>query len=278
VRNLKTFIVTKRQVTIASLCLVFAASLLCASLFCQSAPTSEKPVPTSSKPCTNWGLNYNNGIGKPPTGNASASVLKAFNSYFIGDTNKKSVFLTFDAGYENGFTNSILDTLKQQKIKAAFFIVGHYVKTNPDLVRRMVEEGHIVGNHTCNHPDMSKISDFESFEKETLTLEELFKKATNKEMDKFYRPPCGKYSKNNLEHAQRSGFTTIFWSLAHKDWLVDNQPSEKEALEKLITRIHPGAIILLHSTSKTNTLILNNFISRIKDMGYNFESLHNLPK
>jgi peptidoglycan-N-acetylmuramic acid deacetylase len=230
---------------------------------------------TTSAEITNWGLSFQN-AGKSPVGNETPEHLKKFNSYYIGDSYSKVIYLTFDAGYENGYTSDILDTLKKHNIKAAFFLVGNYIEKEPDLVKRMVEEGHIVGNHTYNHPDMSKISDMESFKKEITSLEELFKNTTGQELSKFYRPPRGKYNESNLKQANELGYKTIFWSLAYVDWYVNKQPTKEYAFEKLIPRIHPGAVVLLHSTSKTNCEILDELLAKWEDEGYTFKTLNDL--
>ena len=159
---------------------------------------------------------------------------------------------------------------------AAFFRVGNYIEENPEIVKRMEAEGHIVGNHTMHHPDMSAIADEEAFKKEITDLENTYKEAVGKELPRFYRPPQGKYSEKNLEQACRMGYTTLFWSLAYVDWLQDNQPDETEAINLLNRRIHPGAIVLLHSTSKTNSRILGQLIDGWKDMGYEFHSVSEL--
>lgn len=223
----------------------------------------------------NWGLGFST-EGKPPTGNATADELKKYDTYYIGDTAKKVIYLTFDAGYENGYTAAILDALKKHNVKATFFLVGNYINTSPELVKRMVEEGHNVGNHTYNHPDMSKISSKDSFCKEIESLEKLYEDTTGQKMTKFYRPPQGKYSTNNLQMAKDMGYKTFFWSLAYVDWYVDKQPTKEEAFKKLLGRIHPGAIVLLHSTSKTNSEILDELLTKWEEMGYSFGNLKDL--
>ena len=165
-----------------------------------------------------------------------------------------------------------MDTLKENDVKATFFVVGNYLKTSPDLVKRMVEEGHFVGNHTLTHPDMSKIADMQSFKKEMETLENMYKEVTGTELRKLYRPPQGKYNEENLKMAKELGYKTFFWSLAYVDWITEKQPSHDLAFEKL-SRIHPGAIVLLHSTSKTNCEILNDLIKKWKEQGYEFGNL-----
>jgi len=154
--------------------------------------------------------------------------------------------------------------------------VGNYLETSPELVKRMVEEGHIVGNHTYHHPDMSKISDKQSFEKELKDLENLYTQVTGQTMKKYYRPPQGKYSENNLKMAQEMGYKTFFWSLAYVDWYQDKQPSKEEAFKKLLGRIHPGAIVLLHSTSDTNGAILDELLTKWEEMGYHFATLDDI--
>lgn len=225
----------------------------------------------------NWGLSFQQ-AGDPPVGNATESELKEYNAYYRKNTDEKVLYLTFDAGYENGYTEAILDVLKKQKVPAAFFIVGNYIEKEPELVKRMVREGHIVGNHTYHHPDMSQISSMEDFEQEITSLEKLYKETTGKKMKKFYRPPQGKYSTANLEMARELGYTTVFWSLAYVDWYEDQQPSREEAFKKMIPRVHPGAIILLHSTSKTNSQVLDQLICKWKELGYSFKSLDQLKQ
>lgn len=224
---------------------------------------------------TNWGLRFSE-EGTTPVGNASADFLKQYNAMYTGDTAKKVIYLTFDAGYDNGYTASILDTLKKHAVPATFFVVGSFMETQPELIKRMAAEGHIVGNHTYSHPDMSAISTAEGFEKEIAALETKYKEITGSEMQKFYRPPQGKYSEQNLKMASERGYKTFFWSLAYVDWYVDDQPTRDEAFSKLLPRIHPGAIVLLHSTSRTNCEILDELLTKWKQMGYTFGSLSDL--
>ena len=167
--------------------------------------------------------------------------------------------------------------LKAHPAPAAFLVVGHLVESAPEIVRRMAAEGHIVGNHTYHHPDMSAIAEQAAFQEELSSLETLYRETTGREMSRFYRPPQGKYSVENLRQAQAMGYRTVFWSLAYVDWYTDNQPSAEEAFSKLIPRIHDGAIVLLHSTSRTNAEILDELLNRWEDMGYHFASLDELP-
>ena len=223
----------------------------------------------------NWGLSFQE-EGKPPVANASMDYLKRFNAYYAADTEEKVLYLTFDAGYENGNTELILDALKKHQAPAAFFLVGNYLKTSPELVKRMAAEGHIVGNHTFHHPDMSKLSTKEAFEQELNDLETLYTEITGEPMKKYYRPPQGKYSEENLKMACDMGYQTFFWSLAYVDWYENQQPSKEEAFKKLLGRIHPGAVVLLHSTSNTNGQILDELLTKWEEMGYRFGSLDEL--
>ncbi len=224
-----------------------------------------------------WGLSYQQN-GTPPIGNRSQAELSQYDAYYLGSQDEKVMYLTFDAGYEAGYTQQILDTLKKHQVSAAFFLVGNYLDKAPDLVKQMVADGHLVANHTNHHPDMSKISDEESFKKEISDLEAKYQQVTGQQMKKFYRPPQGKFSEQNLTHAKNLGYKTIFWSLAYVDWYQDKQPTREQALEKLIPRSHNGAIILLHSTSKTNAEVLDELLTKWKEMGYRFGTLEELCK
>lgn len=256
--------------------LVFLAAL-CFCLGDSAARIGEQYpfVTVSASAEGNWGLSFQQ-EGKPPVANASAEYLKQFNAWYADQTDEKVLYLTFDAGYENGGTAKILDALAAHQVKACFFLVGNYIEKNPDLVKRMVAEGHIVGNHTAHHYDMSKISDMESFSKELKELEDLYQQAVGEPLPKYYRPPQGIYSQENLEMAQKLGYKTVFWSLAYVDWNNDSQPTKEEAFSKLLPRIHNGAVVLLHSTSKTNADILDELLTQWENMGYTFGSIEDL--
>ena len=225
----------------------------------------------------NWGLGFG-GVadGGQPTGNATAEELKQYDAYYVGKPDEKVIYLTFDCGYENGNTGAILDALKKHNAPATFFVVGHYVESAPDMVKRMIEDGHMVGNHTYHHPDMSAISNLTAFQKEMDDVANAFKELTGQNMAMYYRPPQGKYSTNNLNMAKQLGYSTFFWSLAYVDWNVDKQPSHEEAFKKLTERIHPGAVVLLHNTSKTNGEILDELLTKWEEMGYTFGTLEEL--
>lgn len=238
---------------------------------------SAKTVSTFSveQATDNWGLGFGES-GTQPTGNVSAEELKKYDAYYVGAANEKVLYLTFDCGYENGNTEAILDALKKHNASATFFVVGHYLESAPELVKRMVTEGHAVGNHTYHHPDMSSMADLASFQKEMDDVADLFKEITGEEIADYYRPPQGKYNVENLKMAQQLGYHTIFWSLAYVDWNVDAQPTKTEAFDKLIPRVHPGAIVLLHNTSKTNGEILDELLTQWEEMGYRFAPLSEL--
>ena len=227
-------------------------------------------IPTGS-----WGIHFQT-EGEPPVGNTSQTALSRYDAAFLGDTNQKVLYLTFDAGYENGFTPQILDVLKKHQVPAAFFLVGNYLEREPDLVRRMTEEGHIVGNHTWSHPDMSKIQKKEDFSRELKQVEDQYREITGQDLKRYYRPPQGIYSEENLQMAKELGYRTVFWSLAYVDWNNDAQPTAEEAFSKLLPRTHDGAVILLHSTSQTNAAILEELIIRWKEQGYTFGTLDEL--
>ena len=221
---------------------------------------------------TNWGLSFQES-GKPPVGNAASDYLAQYDALYCRDTEEKVLYLTFDAGFENGNTEAILDALKRHNVKAVFFLVGNYLETQPELVKRMVSEGHTVGNHTYSHPDMSAILDEASFQNELTKNAALYREVTGQEMPKLYRPPQGKYCESNLKMARDLGYHTVFWSLAYVDWYENNQPTKAEAFEKLLPRVHPGAVVLLHSTSKTNGEILDELLTEWENQGYTFGDL-----
>lgn len=229
----------------------------------------------TAAPVTDWGLSFQQ-EGQSPLANATGDYLQKFHALYVGDTAGKEIYVTFDAGFENGNTAAILDALKKHNVKATFFLVGNYFETQPDLVKRMVEEGHSVGNHTYSHPDMSKISDTESFSAELQKNEALFQQITGQEMPKLYRPPQGKFCESNLQMACDLGYSTVFWSLAYVDWYTEDQPTKEQAFAKLLPRIHPGAVVLLHSTSSTNAQILDELLTEWEKMGYTFGDLEAL--
>jgi peptidoglycan-N-acetylmuramic acid deacetylase len=189
---------------------------------------------------------------------------------------RKVAYLTFDAGYENGNVSKILDVLKEKNVPGAFFILINLVKTNPELVKRMTNEGHFVCNHTAHHKDMSKITDKTEFEKELTELNSAYRELTGEEMRSFYRPPEGRFSRLNLEQASKLGYKTVFWSFAYADWDNANQPSPEYAKKKILDNIHNGAVLLLHPTSLVNAQILGDVIDEMRNRGYEFGTLEDL--
>lgn len=211
----------------------------------------------------------------PPTAQRDIAI-SDYDAYYLGDINRKIIYLTFDEGYEKGYTPEILDVLKENDVKAAFFVTKTYIQSEPELVKRMVEEGHIVGNHSVTHPNMSTLSD----EKVIWELEECanyFKEVTGEDMPLFFRPPAGEYSIRTLELTQSIGYKTIFWSFAYKDWVVDDQPTVETAYNNVMDYSHNGCIMLLHAVSESNTKALDRMIKGLKEEGFDFESLDNLP-
>lgn len=238
-----------------------------------SAFSGSETAPASE----NWGLSFPQ-EGASPQANTTPEELSASWAYYIGNPKDKVLYLTFDCGFENGNTPAILKALKKHHAPATFFVVGNFLETSPDLIRQMRKDGHIVGNHTFHHPDMSKISTKEAFAKELSDVEKLYQEITGEEMTRFYRPPQGIYSPGNLQMAKELGYRTFFWSLAYVDWYEDNQPTKEEAFAKLLPRVHPGAVVLLHNTSDTNAEILDELLGKWEDMGYSFRSLEDLIK
>ncbi|WP_069680093.1 delta-lactam-biosynthetic de-N-acetylase [Clostridium taeniosporum] len=231
----------------------------------------------SNKGELNW---YYVGKGKDNVAEGpkeSLDFLKENNGYFLGDTSKKVIYLTFDEGYENGNTSKILDTLKELKVPAAFFVVKPYIEKEPDLIKRMVDEGHLVCNHSSHHPSMPSIHDKTKFEAEFTEVEEAYKEIIGKDMPKYFRPPMGKYSEESLKMTKDLGYKSIFWSFAYKDWLVKNQPAESFAINKITNGAHPGCVMLLHAVSDTNAKILDTVIKTLQDEGYEFKPLNELP-
>ncbi|MDF2880596.1 MAG: putative polysaccharide deacetylase [Clostridiaceae bacterium] len=206
-------------------------------------------------------------------------LINKYSAYYLGDTSKKYIYLTFDEGYENGYTAKILDILKENNVKAAFFVTTPYINSNKDLIKRMVNEGHLVCNHSTNHPSMAAVAikDKSKFINEFIVNEKAFQEVTGKKMVKFFRPPMGKYSELSLAYTKELGYKSIFWSFAYGDWDVNKQPSEEYGKKVIMQRTHNGAIVLLHAVSKTNTNILDSILKYWKSSGYELKPLTDLP-
>ena len=218
---------------------------------------------------------------KQPMLDKELEFIKNYSCYYVdnkhGDScDEKIIYLTFDAGYENGNVERILDVLKEKNVHAAFFVLGHLINNNTDLVKRMKNEGHLVCNHTMSHKNMAKVKGKDEFAEEILKLETLYKEKIGGEMPKFYRPPEGVFTEENLKYLEEMGYKTVLWSFAYADWDNNKQLLPEVALQKLINGTHNGEILLLHPTSKTNADILSKLIDVWREMGYRFGTLNEL--
>ena len=214
---------------------------------------------------------------KQPISDPGFSFLDEYGSIYVdkthGDDNEeKVIYLTFDVGYENGNVSKILDIMKEEGVVGSFFILGNVINRNPELILRMIEEGHIVCNHTLNHPNLVGKSE-ELFKNEVLGLENEYRKLTGNEISKFFRPPEGTFDKEMLERAKSLGYKTVFWSFAYADWDNNAQMAEDVALKKILDNIHNGEIMLLHPTGETNAKIMKRLIRELKGQGFNFATL-----
>ncbi len=232
-------------------------------------------VLTSSQEVSNkkigWGLKRNDNHEQPDVGKENKKVLESNNGICLGNNEKKYIYLTFDQGYEAGYTSKILDTLKNNEVKAAFFLTAHYVNSEPELVKQMIDEGHIVGNHTVNHKSMPDLEN-EKIKSEMMDLHTAIKEKFGYEM-KYMRPPKGEFSERTLQIISSLGYKTVMWSFAYEDWNENKQPDEEKSKKKILDNLHNGEIMLLHGNSKTNTNILDSIIKEAKNMGYEFKSL-----
>ncbi len=254
---------------------IFIFIMLIALTFssCSLRETSGGVAENLSKKKLCWGLKRN--VGKAPDINpGELELLKTHNGVYLGDTNSKSLYLTFDEGYENGYTDDILDVLKKHCVPACFFVTGPYLEKEKDLILRMTQEGHDVGNHTVNHPSMPSLSE-EELECELIELDRVFFETTGKTM-KFMRPPMGEHSEKSMYLSKKLGYKTVFWSIAYEDWNVDKQPSLDYVFSSVIDNLHNGAIILMHAVSSANAQALESIIIEAKKQGYTFKSLTTL--
>lgn len=226
----------------------------------------------------NWYVK-NNLTHTPPELDSQLRVIEKYDGYYLDKNakeNDKKIYLTFDAGYENGNVEKILDVLLKHNAKGAFFILDNLILRAPELVKRMADEGHAVCNHTKTHPDMTKIHDKALFENQLASLEKSYFDLTGKEMEKIYRPPQGRFSEENLAYAKALGYKTLFWSFAYADWDNDKQPSPEAAKKKILDHLHNGEIMLLHPTSATNAAILDEVLTAIEKEGYRIAPLDEL--
>lgn len=253
---------------VSSILLIFVFSF---SIINFNAKTTQTSATTLSNKKIGWGIKRNDNHEQPDLGGANKKLIDENEDIAIGNKESKCVYLTFDEGYEAGYTPQILDTLKANDVKAAFFITGHYLNTQPELVKRMIDEGHIVGNHTVNHPSMPDLDNDKLKEEITKLHTAVFEKF-GYEM-KYLRPPKGEFSQRTLHLTKSLGYTTVMWSFAYDDWDESKQGRETYAKEKVLSNLHNGAVILLHSNSKDNCNILDEIIKEIKKQGYEFKTL-----
>lgn len=246
----------------------------------ESKTPAADPVPGGSgdtpqdKTVLSWYFHRNNDHRPPTTDPAYVRAIAGGRGIFLGPTDQKRVYLTFDEGYENGYTARILDILAANGVRAAFFVTGPYVRANPALVRRMAAEGHVVGNHSQTHPSLPKISN-ELIREEVLSVHRQVRELTGVEMQ-FFRPPMGEFNQRTLDQVHSLGYTSVFWSMAYKDWDTKNQPGSEAAYRHVIENIHPGAVILLHAVSQSNTEALDRILKELKRQGYTFGTLDEL--
>lgn len=255
--------------------------ILSASVMISKKDYRKKSIQTSSNISLSnskieWGIKRVSNHKQPDLGNKNRKLIEKYIGFAMGNSEKKYIYLTFDLGYEAGYTEKILDTLKQNQVPSTFFITAHYVNTASELVKRMIDEGHIAGNHTSNHFSIPNLSEAQ-LNRELMELHSLVKERFNYEM-KYMRPPKGEYSEKSLDVTTRLGYIPVMWSFAYADWDEKKQPSREEGINKIIQNVHNGEIMLLHATSKTNMEILDTVIKQIKEMGYEFKSLDEFEK
>ena len=224
-----------------------------------------------------WGFKKGANEQQAEAGPKLDQLLEEYDAFYKSNPKKKIVYLTFDNGYEQGYTGQVLDVLKKEKVPAAFFVTGHYLLSQKELVKRMVKEGHIIGNHSWHHPDLTNVSDDrirKELEKVRLTTEEL----TGQKKMKYLRPPRGIFSERTMKIANEEGYTHVFWSLAFVDWNIDQQKGWQYSYDNIMKQIHPGCILLLHTVSKDNADAIETVIKDLKKKGYKFKSLDDFPK
>ena len=233
--------------------------------------TAHEQADSTTSPTLSWYFIRNDQHQMPGTNAEYKELLAQHQAFYILPNDRQNIYLTFDCGYELGYTSQILDTLAAQNVKAAFFITGQYIKTQPDLVRRMHEEGHLVCNHSFNHPDFSTISQ-SKLEQEITSLESLYRDLTGQDMDKYLRPPMGNFNANSLQWTKALGYSSVFWSMAWKDWDPQQQPGADYVYQHVIDNIHPGAVILMHAVSESDTQALEKTITTLLSQGYVFST------
>ncbi|MEW9050953.1 MAG: delta-lactam-biosynthetic de-N-acetylase [Neobacillus sp.] len=224
-----------------------------------------------------WGFKKAVNEVPPEAGAEYDQLLEKYGAFYKGDPNSKTLYLTFDNGYEQGYTGKVLDVLKKEKVPATFFVTGHYLLSQPELTKRMVDEGHIIGNHSWHHPDLTQVSD-ERVREELRKVKEKTKELTGQKEMKYLRPPRGVFSERTMQLAKEEGYTHVFWSLAFVDWNINNQKGWQYSYDNIMKQIHPGCVMLLHTVSKDNADALEKVIQDLKKKGYTFKSLDEYPK
>ena len=265
--------------TIIGICTVFILFIIViflSSINNISENTIETSVSVSNNKKIGWGIKRESDHKQPDLGSSNKKVLEDNNGIAMGNSEKKYIYLTFDEGYEAGYTEKILEVLKSNQVSATFFITAHYVNTQEELVKKMIDEGHIVGNHTVNHKSMPDLSE-EEIKKEVMDLHQVISEKYNYEM-KYIRPPKGEFSERSIESTNRLGYKTVMWSFAYEDWNENKQPNEEKAKKMILDNLHNGEIMLLHGNSKTNTNVLDSVIKEAKSMEYKFRSLDEFEK
>lgn len=222
-----------------------------------------------------WGFTKAKDGKSADAGAEFEAILKKYGAYYKGDPNEKVLYLTFDNGFEAGYTEQILDVLKEEDVKVTFFLTGHYLTSATDLVKRMIKEGHIIGNHSDKHPNMARLSP-EGMMKEWQNFDRKLKELTGIERTYYFRPPEGAFSEKLLEVGNQHGYTHIFWSIAFRDWDTDQKKDANYAYQQLVSQLHPGAIILMHTVAQHNADALQDFIKEAKRQGYTFATLDDL--
>ena len=254
---------------------VFTISIVNNNLIQKTIQTSSNVGGISNKKIE-WGIKRSKEHEQPDVGNENKQVLEKYDGICLGNSEKKEVVITFDEGYEAGYTPKILETLKANNVKATFFLTAHFINTQEGLVKQMIEEGHIIGNHTVNHKSMPDLNE-EQINSEVMKLHQTIQEKFGYEM-KYIRPPKGEFSEKTLSVTSSLGYKTVMWSFAYEDWNEDKQPDEEKSKKKILDNLHNGEIMLLHGNSKTNTNILDSVIKEAKNMGYEFKSLDEFEK
>lgn len=265
----------KLIISICTVIVLFSISILLTGNFKDQAIQTNSNI-SLSKSKIEWGIKRENNHKQPDLGKKNRELIEKYNGLSMGNNENKYIYLTFDLGYEAGYTENILNTLKENNVKATFFITAHYVNTASDIVQRMIAEGHIVGNHTVNHKSMPSLNE-EQIKDELLNLHSVVYEKYGYEM-RYMRPPKGEYSEYSLDLTTKLGYIPVMWSFAYADWDEKKQPSYEDGINKIIENTHNGEIMLLHATSKTNMEILDTVIKKIKEIGYEFKSLDEFVK